>query len=69
MLISVQVAEDPAGDPAVGSVDVRTSPSMSTATHSDADGHETPSNGPPPVDLTVHALAPPVGLVEVMALP
>lgn len=56
--------------PPVGLVEVSTSPAPSTATHSDAEGHETPpSMLLPSTLLTVHALAPPVGSIEVTAFP
>ena len=40
-------------------------PSAPTATHSVADGHETDSSEAPAIDVVCHALAPPVGFVEV----
>jgi hypothetical protein len=62
--------------PPAGSVEVRTFPSSSVATHSDTDGHDTPRNsarpiGPPALSTctTRHALAPPVGSTELNPLP
>jgi hypothetical protein len=56
-------------DGSVGCVDVKTFPAWSTATHQ-LDGHAKPA-GPfePSICSTVHALAPPVGSVDLAAFP
>jgi hypothetical protein len=56
--------------PPVGFVEVTTSPAPSTATHNDADGHDTAVNPfRPTPEVTAHADAPPVGFVEVTTSP
>ena len=56
--------------PPVGSVEVTTSPELSTATHSAADAQDTPVKGPlRSTWLAVHTLAPPLGSVELSTLP
>ncbi len=72
---TVQAAEDPAGVPAPGSVDVAAFPSPSTATHSAVDGHETALRKTvPATGSAVHVAADPagdpaIGLVEVTTVP
>jgi hypothetical protein len=61
--------------PAVGSVEVNTSPPFTRATHSETDGHEMPLTeygfgyggygAGPGAGMKVHELAPPVGFVDV----
>src|SRR2546421_612403 len=59
-----------AAGPPPGSVEVRTSPAPSTATHSEGLGHATPKREFEPSTLvTVQAAGPPVGSVEVTTLP
>src|SRR5207247_2433441 len=55
----------------VGSVDMRTLPVLkSTATQKLSVGQDTPDKPPAPATLvTVHAAAPPVGLLEVTTVP
>jgi hypothetical protein len=56
--------------PPVGSVEVRTFPAPSAATHSETDGHETAVRYPAgSIWVLGHALAPAVGLVEVNRFP
>lgn len=70
MDLTVQVAEEPAGVPALGLADVTMLPAISTATHNEADGHETPSMALMlGTFLTCHAVAPPDGFVDVATLP
>src|ERR1700691_737891 len=53
--------------PPVGSVDVQTSPPLSTATHSLTDAHDTASSWPYTF-VVFHAPTPPAGSVEVTIL-
>lgn len=75
MCLAVQVADDPAGDPALGLVDVTTFPAVSPATHSADDGHDTPySELGASTGLAVQiaddpAGVPALGSVEVTTLP
>jgi hypothetical protein len=64
--------------PPVGFVELTTFPALSTATHSDVEGHDTPLSAPGhcavevqlgSTEVTVHALVSPVGSVEVSTLP
>jgi hypothetical protein len=64
--------------PAVGSLEVNTSPPFTRATHSETDGHEIPltdefapaGNGATPgAGMKLHELAPPVGFVDVRMPP
>lgn len=59
-----------AATPPAGLVDAVTQPCKSTATHSDADAHATPTRASPPsMWVIVHAPAPPVGSEEVRPFP
>jgi hypothetical protein len=53
----------------VGFAEARTLPSAPAATHSDAVGHETPVRPCLSIGVTFHAVAPPVGSLEVTASP
>ena len=64
------LAKDQAAAPPAGSVEVRTSPLLSTAMHSEAEGQEAPViwTEPPPL-ASLQLAAPPLGLVELRRLP
>ena len=48
---------------------MKTLPKLSTATHSDSDGHETSRSECASTFVAVHFVAPPVGSVEVTTSP